>query len=119
MVVSRWMIYCLCVIVAISLASCKVNNRNSANATSNSPTANEPDRGVTGVEKVKPAPGTGNVQGKCCYSMASRLRISRLSYARHSTDFWAVAVGRLTRPELTKMVTTLLRMCRPKCMRDC
>jgi hypothetical protein len=69
MVVSRRMIHCLCVIAAISLTSCKVNNRNSATAGSaNSPAANEPDRGGTGVEKVKPAPGTGNVQGKVLFN---------------------------------------------------
>jgi hypothetical protein len=46
-----------------------VNNRNSATSGSaNSPTANEPDRGTTGVEKVKPAPGTGNVQGKVLFN---------------------------------------------------
>ena len=63
------MIRCLCVIAAISLTSCKVNNRNSATAGStNSPATNEPDRGTTGVEKVKPAPGTGNVQGKVLFN---------------------------------------------------
>ena len=69
MVVRRRMIHCLCVIAAISLTSCKLNNRNSSTAnSSNSPAANEPDRGVTGVEKVKPAPGTGNVQGKVLFN---------------------------------------------------
>src|SRR5882724_6489863 len=68
MVVSRRVIQCLCIIAAISLTSCKMNNRNSSNPTSNSPVASEPDRGVTGVEKVKPAPGTGNVQGKVLFN---------------------------------------------------
>src|SRR5258705_7108617 len=69
MVFRRRMIHCLCVIAAISLTSCKLNNRNSSTAnSSNSPAANEPDRGVTGVEKVKPAPGTGNVQGKVLFN---------------------------------------------------
>src|SRR6266850_7380346 len=69
MVVRRRMIHCLCVIAAISLTSCKLNNRNSSTAnSSNSPAASEPDRGVTGVEKVKPAPGTGNVQGKVLFN---------------------------------------------------
>ena len=69
MVTRRWMIRCLCVIAALSLTNCKVNNRNSATSGSaNSPAANEPDRGTTGVEKVKPAPGTGNVQGKVLFN---------------------------------------------------
>ena len=69
MVARRWIIRCLCVIAAISLTSCKVTNRNSATTgSSSSPAANEPDRGTTGVEKVKPAPGTGNVQGKVLFN---------------------------------------------------
>src|SRR5258706_1298954 len=69
MVARRWMIRCLCVIAALSLTDCKVNNRNSATSGSaNSPAANEPDRGTTGIEKVKPAPGTGNVQGKVLFN---------------------------------------------------
>ena len=69
MVFSRRMIHCFCVIAAISLTGCKVSNRNSPTAGSaNSPAATEPDRGETGVEKVKPAPGTGNVQGKVLFN---------------------------------------------------
>jgi hypothetical protein len=69
MAVSRWTIHCLCVIAAFSLTSCKMNNRNSSSASSaKSPAAVEPDRGETGVEKVKPAPGTGNVQGKVLFN---------------------------------------------------
>ena len=69
MVASRWIIRCLCVIAALSLTSCKMTNRNSATTGgSSSPVANEPDRGTTGVEKVKPAPGTGNVQGKVLFN---------------------------------------------------
>lgn len=69
MVARRWMIYCLCVMAAISLMNCKGNNRNSSRAGSaNAPAAIEPDRGTTGVEKVKPAPGTGNVQGKVLFN---------------------------------------------------
>jgi hypothetical protein len=63
------MVFCFCVIAAISFTSCKVSNRNSPSASSaNSPAATEPDRGETGVEKVKPAPGTGNVQGKVLFN---------------------------------------------------
>ena len=69
MVISKWMIRCLCVTAAISLTGCKASNRNTSSAGSaNSPAATEPDRGGTGVEKVKPAPGTGNVQGKVLFN---------------------------------------------------
>jgi hypothetical protein len=62
-------VHCLCIITAISLASCKMTNKNSQPAGSaNSSSATNPDRGETGVEKVKPAPGTGNVQGKVLFN---------------------------------------------------
>lgn len=71
MVISKWMIRCVCVIVAISLTSCKMNNGNSrpaGSANANAAATAEPDRGEIGVEKVKPAPGTGNVQGKVLFN---------------------------------------------------
>src|SRR5215208_710830 len=69
MVVNRWMVSCLCVIAAVALSGCKVSDRNSSSAGStNSSRTTEPDRGGTGVEKVKPAPGTGNVQGKVLFN---------------------------------------------------
>ena len=67
--VSKWIIRCLCVIAVISFTGCKVSNRNtSSTGSANSSAATEPDRGTTGVEKVKPAPGTGNVQGKVLFN---------------------------------------------------
>jgi hypothetical protein len=46
-----------------------MTNKNSQPAGSaNSTAATQPDRGETGVEKVKPAPGTGNVQGKVLFN---------------------------------------------------
>jgi hypothetical protein len=48
--------------------SCKVGNKNSQTGGSNSSAATEPERGESGVEKVKPAPGTGNVQGKVLFN---------------------------------------------------
>ena len=55
------------IIVAIMwfmvLVSCKMGNKSTSN-TSSSNSATEP----AGVEKVKPAPGTGNVQGKVFYN---------------------------------------------------
>lgn len=69
MLASKWIIRCLCVVAAISLTGCKMANRNSqTNGSANSSSATEPDRGETGVEKVKPAPGTGNVQGKVLFN---------------------------------------------------
>jgi hypothetical protein len=68
MVVNKWLVRGLCVVMAISLTGCKTANRNSS---TNSSSATEPSRGEngeTGVEKVKPAPGTGNVQGKVLFN---------------------------------------------------
>jgi hypothetical protein len=46
----------------ITVLSCKMSNKNQAvNSSSTAPEE-------TGVEKVKPAPGTGNVQGKVLYN---------------------------------------------------
>jgi hypothetical protein len=52
----------LCVSAAISLSSCK-RGSSATNLRSDSAAPAE-----TGVEKVKPAPGTGNVQGKVMYN---------------------------------------------------
>jgi hypothetical protein len=67
----RW-IACACLTAALWLAGCKGANTNSGTAggagktASATPVSN--DGGATGVEKVKPAPGTGNVQGKVLYN---------------------------------------------------
>jgi hypothetical protein len=63
---SKWLVGCLCVITAIALTNCKVADKNSGSATNSS--ASQPGGAATGVEKVKPAPGTGNVQGKVFYN---------------------------------------------------
>jgi hypothetical protein len=72
----KWLVAC-CVIAAVSLAGCGGANNNSRPANSgaagrgdvasSSPTPVSVG-GETGVEKVKPAPGTGNVQGKVLYN---------------------------------------------------
>ena len=67
-VVSKWKVHCLGAVIAISLTSCKIGKRNSQSAGSANSSATEPDRGETGVEKLKPAPGTGNVQGKVLFN---------------------------------------------------
>ena len=77
-----WLVACACVAAAISFAGCNALNRNAApdNVAANTSTTNRPatasaspsseTAGSTegGVEKVKPAPGTGNVQGKVFYN---------------------------------------------------
>jgi hypothetical protein len=80
MTFSKWLVACVCIITAISLTSCKDGNKNSQSAsesTNSSSTAhpNAASSPVTnsgsaeaGVEKIKPAPGTGNVQGKVLYN---------------------------------------------------
>src|SRR6267142_5268268 len=67
MVIRKWMVRCLCVVTAVSLTGCKIGNKNSQSATSPS-SATRPDTAESGVEKVKPAPGTGNVQGKVLFN---------------------------------------------------
>ena len=52
----------LCVI--LSLLSCKAGNKSGTNAASSTPDA----AAEAGPEKAKPAPGTGNVQGKVFYN---------------------------------------------------
>ena len=55
----------ICVVLVVALAGCaKRNATTNASGSSNSPAP------VEGVEKVKPAPGTGNVQGKVLYNNA-------------------------------------------------
>ncbi len=62
------------VMAAIALTSCKAgNNKRATNSESatNSQSATNPDAAQpseAGIEKVKPAPGTGNVQGKVFYN---------------------------------------------------
>jgi hypothetical protein len=75
MINGKWRAVCICVIAATALMSCKTANDNSratnstaadkAGAASSPVTAGSTE---TGVEKVKPAPGTGNVQGKVLYN---------------------------------------------------
>lgn len=55
----------ICVVVVVALAGCaKKDSGTNAARSSNEPAP------VEGVEKVKPAPGTGNVQGKVLYNNA-------------------------------------------------
>jgi hypothetical protein len=71
MIYSKWLVACTCVITAISLTGCS-GNKNSQSTNTSSPTHADTtsinSSSETGVEKVKPAPGTGNVQGRVLYN---------------------------------------------------
>jgi len=54
------------VMAAIAFTSCKAGNNKSATNSQSANTSAQP--GEAGVEKVKPAPGTGNVQGRVMYN---------------------------------------------------
>jgi hypothetical protein len=69
MMSSKWLVQVLCIVTALAFASCKAGNTNSRSATgsTNAP-AGQSDSAEAGVEKVKPAAGKGNVQGKVFYN---------------------------------------------------
>lgn len=69
----KWLVACLCIAAAMALAGCgnKEGGKNSTTSTtgaSSTPVSTGSGGAETGVEKVKPAPGTGNVQGKVFYN---------------------------------------------------
>ncbi|HEV7475942.1 MAG TPA: hypothetical protein VGN90_17935 [Pyrinomonadaceae bacterium] len=64
---SKWLVGFLCLVAAVALPGCKVGNKNS-NSTASPGSASQPATAEAGVEKVKPAPGTGNVQGKVLFN---------------------------------------------------
>jgi hypothetical protein len=70
MMLKKRMVSCVCLITALSLAGCKGGNTNSQPAVeSTKSSAPTPAKSVAGgVEKQKPAPGTGNVQGKVLFN---------------------------------------------------
>ncbi|MCA1566712.1 MAG: transthyretin-like family protein [Acidobacteria bacterium] len=71
MMFKKWLVNGLCVIAAISLASCKGGNTNPqtvAGSTNSSAATPQAESVAGGVEKQKPAPGTGNVQGKVLFN---------------------------------------------------
>jgi hypothetical protein len=77
---SKWLVVCICLITAISLTGCAANKNSqstntssatqadSAASSSSSSQTTTSGSSETGVEKVKPAPGTGNVQGRVLYN---------------------------------------------------
>jgi hypothetical protein len=77
--IRKWSVACICVLTALCLMSCKGSNENSRTAgeSTNATSPTKPSATATpittasaetGVEKIKPAPGTGNVQGKVLYN---------------------------------------------------
>src|SRR5438105_2439329 len=72
----KWLVVCVSIITAIWLPACKAVNRpqSATDTTNTATTTTQSDATVTtsstvaGVEKIKPAPGTGNVQGKVLYN---------------------------------------------------
>jgi hypothetical protein len=59
---NRFVVVLVCLMTAFALVSCTKKNGPARASDSTAP--------VAGVEKVKPAPGTGNVQGKVLYNNA-------------------------------------------------
>lgn len=64
---AKCLIACTCIIAAASLSSCKLkqSSRSASESTSAPVSVNST---APGVEKIKPAPGTGNVQGQVLYN---------------------------------------------------
>ena len=62
----RVLLILTCLTLATCQLGCQRGNTNSQTATTNSNQSVAPQQ--TGVEKAKPAPGTGNVQGKVLYN---------------------------------------------------
>ena len=58
----RLLVVCICATTALAVISCKKDSITSRESDRAAPPA------TTGIEKVKPAPGTGNVQGKVLYN---------------------------------------------------
>jgi hypothetical protein len=74
MICRKWLAACFCVVAVAASNGCgnKEGNTNSQSRAGASSTPvsvnNNDDAAEAGVEKVKPAPGTGNVQGKVFYN---------------------------------------------------
>ena len=60
---TRWVVFALCTLM-ITATSCKLGKKTASGSNSSSSDSNSTSQ----VEKVKPAPGTGNVQGKVLYN---------------------------------------------------
>jgi len=67
MTTAKCMVTCFCILAAGSLTSCNLN-KNSRSAIESSSSPVSVNSTAPGVEKIKPAPGTGNVQGRVLYN---------------------------------------------------
>jgi hypothetical protein len=74
MIFIKRLVACVCFVAATSLLGCNKDSNTASQPAASQPTAATTPVSVTsgaaegGVEKVKPAPGTGNVQGKVLYN---------------------------------------------------
>ena len=68
MIFGKWLIVFICIVAAISLTSCQKGTRNSQSATESTKQSSASGGAEAGIERIKPAPGTGNVQGKVFYN---------------------------------------------------
>ena len=64
---TKWLLVSICVLTTAAGTGCKAGNTNSRSSGPTNATA-ESSSSAAGVEKIKPAPGTGNVQGKVLYN---------------------------------------------------
>jgi hypothetical protein len=67
MTLTKWLLVSICALTTAAGTACKAGNTNSRSSGPTNSTA-ESSSSVGGVEKIKPAPGTGNVQGKVLYN---------------------------------------------------
>jgi hypothetical protein len=64
---TKWLLVSICVLTTAAGTGCKARNTNSRSGGPANATA-ESSSSAVGVEKIKPATGTGNVQGKVLYN---------------------------------------------------
>src|SRR5258707_5890268 len=64
---TKWLLVSICVLTTAAGTGCKAGNTNSRSSGPTNATA-ESSNSAVGVEKIKPVPGTGNVQGKVLYN---------------------------------------------------
>ncbi len=76
MSIYKYLVAYVCIAIVMSLTSCNSNSKNPQSTSSSSPTQSSSESPsavntnteIIGIEKIKPAPGTGNVQGKVLYN---------------------------------------------------
>jgi hypothetical protein len=65
---SKWVQAAVCLTVLLAVASCKVGNKNAPATNSSGSSGSSSSSAPQQVEKQKPEPGKGNVQGKVLYN---------------------------------------------------